>query len=147
MTKYCSFTFRFGFKIIFKEDDLVYVKIPKIDRSGTDSVYLPCKIIEIIKLGNGHLKYKLVSSYGVLDICYAGDELKPSNLTIEIEDGMEDKKIALSSAARRYNSRTTATTTSCACKSSCQTKKCRCKKAGYACSSHCHAFNLKCENK
>ena len=133
--------------VFYKEGDFALLKIPKIDRSGTDSTHLPVKVEEIIKLGNGHMKYRLLTRYGILDTCYAADELKPSSVVVECEIEVSTKKVALSTAARSHNSRTTAVTTSCICKSTCLTKKCRCKLAGYACSSHCHAFYSKCLNK
>ena len=123
------------------------LRIPKNDRSGTDSTHLPCKVEEIIKLGNGHLKYRLLCRYGIIDICYAGDELKVSDIQIECPSELSTRRIALSTAARAHNSRTTSVTTSCRCKSTCLTKKCKCKLAGYACSTHCHAFSQKCKNR
>ena len=49
--------------IEYKVDDFVSLFVPKIDRSGTDSIRLPAKIIEIHVLPNQTEKYKLLSAY------------------------------------------------------------------------------------
>lgn len=131
----------------YTEGDFVLVLVPKIDRSGTDSKYLPAQVHEVISIRNGHKKYRILSRYGMVDVCYAGDELKPSTIEIECPPELLAKKVALSTAARAHNSRTSAVTTSCRCKTTCLTKHCKCRKSGYSCSTHCHAFSDKCLNK
>ena len=53
--------------------DLVRVSIPKIDRFSVDRPTLPCKIIE--KSEND--KYGLGSKFGIIEIYYSANELKP----------------------------------------------------------------------
>ena len=132
--------------VSFSEGDYALLRIPQIDRSGTDNSHLPVKIHEIIKLGNGHQKYRLITKYGILDICYSADDLKPSNIVVvcDVEDSV---KVPLATAARSYNSRSTPVRTTCRCKMTCMSSKCKCKAAGFKCSTHCHAFSQKCLNK
>ena len=71
--------------IDYKLNQFVFVFVPKIDRSGADSVRLPVQVIEIIVLPNKTNKYKLLSAYGILNICYYGEDLKPSDIQIECQ--------------------------------------------------------------
>ena len=130
--------------VSFSEGDYSLLSIPQIERSGTDNSQLPVKIHEIKKLGNGHLKYR--HKYGILDICYSEDELKTSNIVVvwDVEDSVKDP---LATAARSYNSESTPVRTTCHCKMICMSSKCKCKAAGFKCSTHCHAFSQKCLNK
>ena len=68
--------------VSFSEGDYALLRIPQIERSGRDNSHLPVKIHEIKKLGNGHQKYRLLTKYGILDIGYSEDELKPSNIYV-----------------------------------------------------------------
>ncbi len=101
------------------------------------------KIIEVLKMNNGHENFRLQSSFGVLDVTYGGKELKPSDTPI---DETVTTRIGVAAAAFKFNNRSTQASGSCKCKSSCLTKMCSCLKGGYACTTHCHPFNTKCEN-
>ena len=63
--------------ITFNLNDLESVYVPKIDRSGTDSVRLPAEIVEIVVKPNNSNMYRFLSNYGILNICYNGEDFKP----------------------------------------------------------------------
>jgi hypothetical protein len=125
----------------YEIDDLVRIAVPKIDRFGIDRPTLPCKILE--KVNN---QYRLGSKFGVIDVLYSPGEIDPlgAEQFPELEE-IPTNRITVREASRLQNVGST-TGTICNCKSTCNSKKCNCRKNGNNCGSRCHG-GRQCYNK
>ena len=122
----------------FKVGDCVSVRVPRIDRAGTDSLRLPCVVVEEHAQG----LYRLRSCSGVLDNCYRAGDLDgfKGDLTVAVDGWVEAPRVSLREAARVFNNPLPSRLPGvlCSCKGNCTTKRCTCRKAGAACRSSCH---------
>ena len=124
--------------LTFSPGDYVSVRVPRIDRSSTDSHRLPCVIVE--RRGTKFNLYRLRCSYGVLKQCYGeGDlELFKGELNIPV-DGWEDSPfISLREASQKFNPANEFSVGLCNCKGKCDTNRCSCRQMGAHCTSKCH---------
>ena len=131
--------------LTFCPGDYVSVRIPRIDRSSTDSYRLPCVVVE--RYGSKFYLYRVRCKYGVLKDCYGeGDmELYQGDLSIPV-DGWKDASIlSLRQAALKFNPHNVFHYGICNCKSKCNTKRCSCVNRGSPCSSKCHG-GKHCDN-
>ena len=63
---------------IFREGDIVTIKIPRIDIvAKTDRPNIICKVHKV--LSNGY--YQLQSSFGIIKVNYSSNEMEPTSLT------------------------------------------------------------------
>ena len=120
----------------FKVGDFVKVNIPKIDRFSIDRPTLPCKILE--KVDN---RYWLGCKFGVINICYSSDEIEALGTTTYAElSKIPSNQISIREEAR-LQSVGMVLGSICNCKGTCDSKKCKCKKANMKvmkCTSCCH---------
>ena len=125
----------------------VSLRIPRIDRTCSDMLCLPCVIVQIS--GEHHSLYRLRCSSGVLQRCYRADDLEPFKGDYSIPvDGWEVQPIVtLKEAASKQSPWNSFTANKCNCKpGTCESCRCRCKKNEIECSSHCHKGDH-CKNK
>jgi hypothetical protein len=123
----------------FKVNDIVTVAIPQVDRGHSDMPRLPAKIIEIKERDNVPTRYKLATTYGVLDVMYVARDLKVYPGILQIEPAALGRSVSLTSVAALASDHTGTLTASCNCMTDCTSNRCACKKANQHCSSHCHS--------
>ncbi len=117
----------------YKIGDLVRIAVPKINRFSIDWLMLSCKILEKVKN-----RYQLESKFGIIDIFYSSEELKPLRVEQFPElDIIPINKITIREASRLQNVELTKNTI-CNCKGTCNSKKCNCRKNGNNCESQCY---------
>ena len=105
------------------------LRIPRIDRTCSDMLLLPCVIVQIT--GEHHSLYRLRCSSGVLQRCYRADDLEPFKGDYSIPvDGWEVQPIVtLKEAASKQSPWNSFTANKCNCKpGTCESRRCRCKK-------------------
>ena len=111
------------------------LRIPRIDRTCSDMLRLPCVIVQIS--GEHHSLYRLRCSSGVHQRCYRADDLEPFKGGYSIPvDGWEVQPIVtLKEAASKQSPWNSFTVNKCNCKpGTCESRRCRCE---IECSSHC----------
>ena len=127
--------------------DTVGIKIHQVDRINTDAKLLPCKVYG--KDPNESAQYQLYCATGILKTRYQSSDLInmqhvhfPSLEQIN-PLGLEEISVI---QACRDNGRWQAAPggSICACKGSCISNRCRCKKAGIKCSTKCHGGTPGC---
>jgi hypothetical protein len=130
----------------FKVKDLVTVRIPRIDRGGTDFQRLPGMVIKVSDRQEQF--YYVLTQPGLLADCYRASDLEPYcglvNLSDfdEKKDVKEYKTISLREAASIQSASigsAEVVNTICNCAGKCTLdNRCKCFKRGLKCTSHCH---------
>ena len=122
----------------FSAGDAVSIRIPRIDRTSTDSMRLPCIVVE--RLGSKFFLYRLRCADGVLKSCCSEGELEPfpGQLNIPMDGWEEAPVLSLREAAKLFNPMNEFHGSICHCKSKCGTQRCACRQKGVPCSSKCH---------
>ena len=122
----------------FSPGEFVSVCIPRIDRTSTDSLCLPCIIVE--HLGSKFFLYRLRCADGVLKLCCSEGELEPfeGQLNISMEGWEQAPVLSLREAAKLFNPNNEFHSSICHCKTKCGTQRCACRLKGVPCSSKCH---------
>ena len=115
------------------------LRIPRIDRTCSDMLRLPCVIVQIS--GEHHSLYRLRCSSGVLQRCYRADDLEPFKgdyYSIPVDGWEVQPIVTLKEAASKQSPWNSFTVNKCNCKpGTCESRRCRCKKNEIECSSHC----------
>ena len=136
----------------FKVGDNVTVKIPRIDRSGTDLKRLPGKVCKI----SDHKQkfYHVLTQWGILNDKYQEGNLEPFSGLVDVNLEEYEKNynpISLTSAASLQSSNTGSkenVITKCNCGTLCKgDNRCKCFKLGQKCTSHCHLKMAKGKKK
>jgi hypothetical protein len=127
-----------------KQNDIVLVGVPRIDRASSDPLSLPCKVLAITNSG----RFQLGCKFGVLQITYEASELHLCETRDFPElDDIPEKRISLREAALMQN-QSNITSICCNCAGKCMTRICICKRNEISCGSNCHkrCINSNCEN-
>ena len=90
-------------------------------------------------VGKAQELYRLQCKSGVLKNCFNTGDLQPFSGEFRIPvDGWQDQpQVTLRSASMEQSARNVFTSNRCNCHS-CDNKRCSCKRAKIACSTHCH---------
>ena len=123
----------------------VSVKVPRIDRTSTDLSRIPCVVVQ--RVGKAQDLYRLRCKSGVLSSCFNAGDLEPFSREFRLtaDDWQDQPKVTLRSASMEQSACNVFTRNRCNCRS-CDNRRCCCKKAKIACSTHCHR-GLDCNNK
>ena len=118
-------------------NDKVCLRVPKLDKFGTELSRLPCKIIE--KFGKVNINYKLATSYGIINASFRAVDLMPYHGLLEINT---ERKLPVREAFRLFSERDRSkidiSKISCKCSNKCfQDKRCKCFINKVKCTSHC----------
>ena len=129
----------------FVVGESVSVKVPWIDRTSTDVSRIPCVVVEIV--GKARDLYRLRCGSGVLkSCCNAGDlESFSGKFNIPVDGWQDQPQVTLRQASMEQSARNVFTRNHCHCQS-CDNRRCGCRKAEVACSTHCHNGKV-CNNK
>lgn len=118
----------------FKVNDLVTVKIPRIDRGGTDFCRLPGKICKVS--GDLDKFYRVLTSFGILADCYRASDLETycGVVGVDIIDYESKYKIISLTEAAKLQSASTGSieevNSICNCGTICKgDNRCKCFKA------------------
>ena len=131
----------------FRVGEYVSVRIPRIDRSCTDLLRLPCIVVEVV--GKAQSLHRLRCKSGVIQRCYQAGDLEPYRGQYDIPlDGWENEpRISLKEAAKNQAPWNAFTDNKCNCKAEkCDNFRCSCRKNKIYCSNHCHKGNP-CKNR
>ena len=126
----------------FKLKDLVSVRIPRIDRGGTDFKRMPGMICKVAK--HQEKFWSILTQYGALNDKVRTSDLEPyySIVDVNFEEFSKAKPFSLKEAATLQSSNTGSVDTVnviCNCGTIClKDGRCKCHKAGKAYTSHCH---------
>ena len=127
---------------VLKIGDNVTVKIPRIDRSGTDLKRLPGKVC--IVSDHKQKFYHILTQYGILNDKYCESDLEPYSGLVDVHlNDYENtyKPISLTTASSIQSSNTGSkenVITKCNCGTICKGDNlCKCFKRGQKCTSHC----------
>lgn len=118
----------------FNVGDKISVRIPRIDRGGTDLPRLPG-----IKRRKSNDFYEITTEHGILQDCLRECDLELYHGPLNID--IDQITIALRTVANKINKRSQDVKDieiSCDCSGKCSNKRCKCYKAGLNCNSHCH---------
>lgn len=135
----------------FKVADLVTVKIPRIDRAGSDFKRMPGIVCKVKT--HGDYLHHLITAYGTLNDWYRTGDLEPlvGGVSDAVIENYEKKMISLTEAAKLQGACTgsvIAVNAMCNCNTGCQQdKRCTCFQNGLKCTSHCHAKLVTGKNK
>ena len=134
--------------------ELVRVSVTDVDRARTDDPTLTCVVVEANAKGRAKV-YTVACKAGVLKERYHAAYLDHVPMMTPLAVGLATvlagwhglpKDIALRAATRSQSMVGGQGMLHCACQGKCDTKKCKCKKAGRECSSRCHKSNTQCTN-
>ena len=126
----------------FKLKDLVSVRIPRIDRGGTDFKRMPGMTCKVAK--HQEKFWSILTQYGALNDKVRTSDLEPyySIVDVNFEEFSKAKPFSLKEAATLQSSNTGSVDTVnviCNCGTIClKDGRCKCHKAGKAYTSHCH---------
>jgi len=137
----------------FHLQDLVTVRIPRIDRGGTDFPRLPGMVAKISG-HDGEKFFRILTVNGTLNDAYRVSDLEPYVGVVDVNiNDLNVKMISLREAAMLQAARTTSTeviNAICNCQGMCiNDGRCKCHKLGKKCTSHCHTKKKgvkKCKN-
>ena len=123
----------------------VSVKVPRIDRTCTDLPRIPCVVVQ--RVGKAQELYRLRCKSGVLSNCFSAGDLEPfrGEFHITVDDWEDQPQVTLRSASMEQSACNVFTRNRCNCRS-CDNRRCCCRKANIACSTHCHK-GKDCSNK
>ena len=133
---------------------VVRVSVTDVDRARTDDPTLTCVVVEANAKGRAKV-YTVACKAGVLKERYHAAYLDHVPMMTPLAVGLATvlagwhglpKDIALRAATRSQSMVGGQGMLHCACQGKCDTKKCKCKKAGRECSSRCHKSNTQCTN-
>ena len=98
-------------------------------------------------VGKAQDLYRLLCKSGVLSNCFNAGDLEPfsGQFDITVDDWQDQPQVTLRSAAMEQSACNVFTRNRCNCRS-CDNKRCYCRKANIAYSSHCHKGKV-CSNK
>ena len=132
-------------------EDIVGVRVPKIDRTNTSMKLMPCKV-----LGKSNNRFRLYSPSGILSTTFAHTDLIDMRnrdfQQLRDIDPTKLEKVAFTKAARdnsgfKRNPNDVDGRTMCNCKAGkCNTNRCSCYKAKLTCSTKCHT-DRQCLNR
>ncbi len=115
------------------EDDHVLLPIARTDRSNTEPKNLEARVVET---SGGRVK--LGTAAGKIDVTFRQEQLVKVNgrkRSFDVPDG----SVSLIKAMRFESSYSTTSSASlCACRGTCLTKRCPCRKGGVDCATKCH---------
>lgn len=129
-------------------DDVVAIAVPPVDRAKVDENML---LARVVGLQTGSVK--LGTNAGMLPGYVQFGHCKKININYKecpsLSGPVSGNKISLKKVAAAVSSVGGQGFIFCACKGTCNTTKCKCKKAGLACGSRCHQGhdNKNCKNK
>ena len=129
--------------VSFAVGDNVSVRVPRIDRSGTDALRVPGVVVDC----SAHGMYKIGTAAGILQTCYRSGDLEKFCGTLS-GDFTKTNSVSIREACRTFNRGAASKSrpaTSCNCMSGCSSKRCRCVKEGLNCVGSCHS-GRPCEN-
>ena len=127
----------------FEIGDIIFIKVPREDRTSTDNRRLFGRILEE---PYSH-RYKILTSSGVIKRLIPTKELGivDESLWSDIIIPTTTATVTLAYAAKEAST-SIRVGISCQCKGNCNSKRCKCHKEGRQCTIHCHQDDHDCGN-